>query len=1004
MIPSPNLDDRTYEDIVDEAIRLIPQYCPEWTNFNKSDPGITLIELFAWMTEMVIYRLNKVPEKNYLAFLDLIGIQRQPPQPARTVLSFTLNEKTDTHPLPAGAQVLTRPTGDRPATTFETEEDLVVVNNKIVRCVSQYHDQYTELTPYVEGRRAFEVFEGVRAVDRYIYIGDDRLENFNEASILTLTFDCPNMGERPLPHMLEWEYWNGERWRELSPAGIDTEPHSMAFHGPANLEKTAVNGVESLWVRGRLVEVPDSYDETIVDRIFGKLEVLGEGVEPHIAYFNPQAQAFLLLDLDRNFKPLGEEPTVDNIFYIASDEIFSQPATRIQLEVMLTDPSIVETPEASAELLLEWQYYNGKRWKRLGRTGPAYEIPKGKKKEEENPFDFVDYTEAFTRNGKVEFNRPEDMSPAEVNGKEHYWIRGQIVDGGYGERGSYELMDDRWVYRDEHPLRPPSMKQLTLKFAETSSHFSYVLTYNDFLYTDQSKLAAQEYKPFQAFQPVPEENPTLYLGLDNRFPNDRVQIYFNVVEPSAIAGGPRRQKVHVGDATKDVYAEQSVIWEYWSGTEWALLFPKDMTDNFRSAGFVSFVGPKNHRKSRRYGDNLYWIRARLEMGGYDEPPVCDRVLLNSVYASNHTTYPETTLGSSAGTPNQSFFFNRGPVLPGQRIVIREHERPTDDELERIVAQEGPGAFVESPDGDGYRIQWHEVESLFESGPKDRHYVKDITTGEIRFGDGVRGLIPPKGDQNVQAVMYRVGGGHAGNVPVHSVEVLKQTLSYIEHVTNYFPAMGGADLESVEELKLRGPFMLKSRGRAVTREDFEWLAIQASNSVARVSCIPGSPTEGQVTVVVVPKVAENHPDFMKKPIPTVELIRRVRAYLDERKLLTTVLHVEKPRYRELSVRIEIMRRTSGSGDRIKREIDERLRMFVHPLKGGRQKRGWPFGRNVFKVDLYHVVEEVEGVDFVSNIRIYDEDTKMEVEQVFVGDRELPFLVNVDVTEKAHDRIV
>ena len=71
MIPSPNLDDRTYEDIVDEAIRLIPQYCPEWTNFNQSDPGITLIHLFAWMAEMIIYRLNRVPEKNYLAFLDL---------------------------------------------------------------------------------------------------------------------------------------------------------------------------------------------------------------------------------------------------------------------------------------------------------------------------------------------------------------------------------------------------------------------------------------------------------------------------------------------------------------------------------------------------------------------------------------------------------------------------------------------------------------------------------------------------------------------------------------------------------------------------------------------------------------------------------------------------------------------------------------------------------------------------------------------------------------------
>src|SRR5690606_32915700 len=74
MIPAPNLDDRSFEDIVQEAITLIPKYCPEWTNHNPTEPGVTLIELFAWMTEMVIYRLNKVTDKNYLAFLELMGI------------------------------------------------------------------------------------------------------------------------------------------------------------------------------------------------------------------------------------------------------------------------------------------------------------------------------------------------------------------------------------------------------------------------------------------------------------------------------------------------------------------------------------------------------------------------------------------------------------------------------------------------------------------------------------------------------------------------------------------------------------------------------------------------------------------------------------------------------------------------------------------------------------------------------------------------------------------
>lgn len=72
-IQLPNLDDRTYSDLVEEARRLIPTYAPEWTNHNPSDPGITLIELFASITEMLLYRLNRVTDANRLAFLKLLN-------------------------------------------------------------------------------------------------------------------------------------------------------------------------------------------------------------------------------------------------------------------------------------------------------------------------------------------------------------------------------------------------------------------------------------------------------------------------------------------------------------------------------------------------------------------------------------------------------------------------------------------------------------------------------------------------------------------------------------------------------------------------------------------------------------------------------------------------------------------------------------------------------------------------------------------------------------------
>src|SRR6476619_1139126 len=86
-----NLDDRKFQDIVDEAKKRINASCPEWTDHNVSDPGITLVELFAWMTEMTLYRLNQVPEKNYIKFLELLGFKLHEPMSAHTLVTFYLS-------------------------------------------------------------------------------------------------------------------------------------------------------------------------------------------------------------------------------------------------------------------------------------------------------------------------------------------------------------------------------------------------------------------------------------------------------------------------------------------------------------------------------------------------------------------------------------------------------------------------------------------------------------------------------------------------------------------------------------------------------------------------------------------------------------------------------------------------------------------------------------------------------------------------------------------------
>jgi predicted phage baseplate assembly protein len=121
-LEAPKLDDRAFADIVEEARRRIALYCPEWTDHNLSDPGITLIELFAWMTDIVLYRLNRVPDKNYIKFMELIGMRLHEAEPARAPVTFWLSApQLTTITIPSGTEVATLRTETEDAIVFSTD-------------------------------------------------------------------------------------------------------------------------------------------------------------------------------------------------------------------------------------------------------------------------------------------------------------------------------------------------------------------------------------------------------------------------------------------------------------------------------------------------------------------------------------------------------------------------------------------------------------------------------------------------------------------------------------------------------------------------------------------------------------------------------------------------------------------------------------------------------------------------------------------------------------------
>ncbi|GHH79027.1 putative baseplate assembly protein [Streptomyces sulfonofaciens] len=256
-LPAPNLDDRRFQQLVDEAKRYVQQRAPEWTDHNVSDPGVTLIETFAYMVDQLLYRLNRVPEKNYAAFLDLLGIRLFPPAAARAEVDFWLSApQPETVLLRAGTEVAT-PRGDtEEEVVFATTEDLPIVPSALRRLVTvPVSGEPSDRTPELAAGGDVPCFQAPpRAGDAMLF----GLPAAVPRCIVAVRLDSrvEGVGVDPRQPPLVWEAWDGARWlgceRGADTTGGLNRPGEVMVHVPAGHTASVVAGVRAGWLRCRV--------------------------------------------------------------------------------------------------------------------------------------------------------------------------------------------------------------------------------------------------------------------------------------------------------------------------------------------------------------------------------------------------------------------------------------------------------------------------------------------------------------------------------------------------------------------------------------------------------------------------------------------------------------------------------------------------------------------------------------------------------------------------------
>lgn len=295
--------------------------------------------------------------------------------------------------------------------------------------------------------------------------------------------------------------------------------------------------------------------------------------------------------------------------------------------------------------------------------------------------------------------------------------------------------------------------------------------------------------------------------------------------------------------------------------------------------------------------------------------------------------------------------------------------------------------------------WIEVNDFESSGPDDHHYHLDTREGKITFGNGLNGCIPPE-QRKIRAKLYKTSKGPKGNITKEQ----KFRIDGFRTITggNRKEATGGKLAESLNHAKSRAKKDFRTHYRAITSKDYEQLVCSTPGlRVCRAKAItnyhpdyPCITVPGNVTVVTVPYTREgNFP-----PVPGNGFMRTVLSHLENYRLITTDIHIIEPEYVKISIqcKVHVMKRYS-SGEVTKR-INTKLEHFLHPLTGGPDGQGWPFGRSVFPSEIYEIIDDVEGVDYATHILLRAGELEYQKEAIripgyglaFFGEQHIEFI--------------
>lgn len=952
-----DLDNRSIKNLIKEFHDLSKSYTKEWSfSLDDSDSGSAIANAFLNTFKGNIQRYNRILLKNKFEFLNLLDSNLLPAKSSKVPLIFKpstgilesvlIDKKTQVYANEGDEELL-----------FETIRNINIVDSNIEEII------------YMNGKRDYikKIDDGIfddGITSEGIYLFDETQENLQEHSIFIKHDDVFLIESKGIiqikfeniknPAMEEelneffsnsnnvvWYCYQEEQWHEIENITLVEDYINLKIED--GLKKDIVKGEEGIYIKAVLIcEICNLVKSLKTTNI--KVKSKNENSVPNNLFFNENE-----LSKDE-FYPFTTNFNLQDSFFISSTEVFSKKDSMISLEFDFDIELVKNNPidhEINWKLIMKakdiegikdeytrikavsFEYFNGEYWSKL--------------------FDKNDYDEIFyTKKGnhiKIRFKCPSDMQKININGTNNYYIKIRI-----------DRIENHYLPNSYFCV--PKIKNLNLKYdyERESKDVEKFVNYNNLTYRKYENIKNKSLEEIYLFERIDENVMSFYIRFSKTFINGPIGLYFDLINEELFKN--KNLKIHLSTFFKEnkEIVERSIQME-------------DNTNGFLKSGGFYIGFDKELEKIELFGEEGYFIKISiLSSTQISNQVYLKGIYLNCIEAIQQETIKKEYLETSIDNDEVRFYLKNSSIIDEEVYVDEKDFILEGQELnsEDTIIEKDPFGIIKN-----YWVKWTKVNDFYMSSSLDRHYMIDKMNGIIIFGNGIHGKRPPLNDVNKIYVNYIFGGGKKGNVKANTITKMRKSIPFIDTVFNPINSYGGCDNEKLLESMDRKSALLKHRNRAITNEDYENLAKEASRNIWKVKCLEninskGLRQNGYITMVVMPKDGYEDSSLMK------ELCHNIKTYLLKRApslmMLKNRLNVIKPLIVNVSIRANLLIDNMEDMILVQNESKRKLNNFLDPVRGNYDKKGWNIGLIPHKSMFYSILTNVDKVINVYNLGI------------------------------------